>query len=86
MQGSRRSKQGHNRPASREHFWISSSAYKIALMPARALIPIENKRSFFDVSADVLEIVDPIFYGEVKQGVFKALGLDAPATNALLFY
>ena len=38
-------------------------------------IPIENKRSFFDVSAEVLENVDPIFYGEVKQGVFKALGL-----------
>ena len=41
----------------------------------RALIPIENKRSFFDVSADVLEKVDPIFYGEVKQATFKALGL-----------
>ena len=41
----------------------------------RALIPIENKRSFFDVSADVLEKVDPIFYGEVKQAAFKALGL-----------
>ncbi len=40
----------------------------------RALIPIENKRSFFDVSAEVLENVDPIFYGEVKQGAFKALG------------
>lgn len=42
----------------------------------RALIPIENKRSFFDVSADVLENVDPIFYGEVKQAAFKALGLN----------
>ena len=41
----------------------------------RALIPIENKRSFFDVGADVLENVDPIFYGEVKQAAFKALGL-----------
>ena len=41
----------------------------------RALIPIENKRSFFDVSAEVLEHVDPIFYGEVKQAAFKALGL-----------
>jgi ATP-dependent Lon protease len=28
----------------------------------RALIPIENKRSFFDVSADVLENMDPIIY------------------------
>ena len=41
----------------------------------RAMIPIENKRSFFDVSAEVLENVDPIFYGEVKQAAFKALGL-----------
>ena len=42
----------------------------------RALIPIENKRSFFDVSAEVLENVDPVFYGEVKQAAFKALGLN----------
>ena len=41
----------------------------------RALIPIENKRSFFEVSSDVLENVDPIFYGEVRQAAFKALGL-----------
>jgi ATP-dependent Lon protease len=41
----------------------------------RVLIPIENKRSFFDVSADVLEKVDPIFYGEVRQAAFKTLGL-----------
>lgn len=42
----------------------------------RALIPIENKRSFFDVNAEVLENVDPIFYGEIKQAAFKALGLN----------
>ena len=42
----------------------------------RAMIPIENKRSFFDVSAEVLENVDPMFYGEVKQAAFKALGLN----------
>jgi len=42
----------------------------------KALIPIENKRSFFDVSAEVLENVDPIFYGEVRQAAFKALGLN----------
>jgi hypothetical protein len=34
------------------------------------------KRSFFDVSAEVLENVDPIFYGDVKQAAFKALGLN----------
>jgi ATP-dependent Lon protease len=41
----------------------------------RALIPVENKRSFFDVSADILEQVDPIFYGDPKTAAFKALGL-----------
>ncbi len=41
----------------------------------RALIPIENKRSFFDVSAEVLENVDPVFYGDLRQAAFKALGL-----------
>ena len=29
-----------------------------------------------DVSAEVLENVDPIFYGEVKQAAFKGLGLN----------
>src|SRR6266700_378380 len=40
----------------------------------RALIPIENKRNFFDVPADVLETVDPIFYGDLRQAAVKALG------------
>lgn len=41
----------------------------------RALIPSENKRQFLEVSAEVLEGVDPIFYGDVRQAAFKALGL-----------
>lgn len=41
----------------------------------RALIPIGNKRNFMDVSAEVLENVDPIFYGDVRAAAFKALGL-----------
>ena len=41
----------------------------------RALIPIENKRSFFEVSSEVLEKVDPIFFGDLRQAAFKALGL-----------
>jgi len=41
----------------------------------RVLIPIENKRSFLDVSADVLENVDPVFYGDLRTAAFKALGL-----------
>ena len=40
----------------------------------RALIPIENKRSFLDVSADIMEHVDPIFYGDPKIAAMKVLG------------
>ena len=42
----------------------------------RALIPVANKRQFLEVNPDVLEHVDPIFYGDVHQAVFKALGLN----------
>jgi ATP-dependent Lon protease len=42
----------------------------------RALIPIENKRHFLDVSADILERVDPIFYGDPFTAAMKALGLN----------
>ena len=42
----------------------------------RALIPIENKRNFLDVSPDVVENVDPIFFGDLRQAAFKALGLN----------
>jgi ATP-dependent Lon protease len=40
----------------------------------RALIPIENKRSFLEVSADVVEHVDPVFYGDPKTAALKVLG------------
>ena len=42
----------------------------------RALIPIENKRQFLEVNPDVLEHVDPIFYGDLRQAAFKALRLN----------
>jgi ATP-dependent Lon protease len=42
----------------------------------RALIPIENKRQFLEVNPDVLEHVDPVFYGDLRQAAFKALGLN----------
>ena len=42
----------------------------------RALIPIENKRNFLEVSADIMEHVDPVFYGEPKAAAFKALGMN----------
>jgi ATP-dependent Lon protease len=41
----------------------------------RALIPLENKRSFLEVSGDVMEKVDPAFYSDPKTGAWKALGL-----------
>ncbi|MFC7699490.1 hypothetical protein ACFQX9_22675 [Bradyrhizobium sp. GCM10028915] len=40
----------------------------------RALIPIENKRSFLEVTGDVVEHVDPIFFGDPKTAAFQALG------------
>lgn len=40
-----------------------------------ALVPIENKRQFLEVSPEVLEQVDPVFYGDLRQAAFKALGL-----------
>lgn len=39
----------------------------------KVLVPIENKRQFFEVSADVLENVDPVFYGDVKTALMKGL-------------
>lgn len=42
----------------------------------RACIPIENKRHFFDVPADIIEKVDPIFYGEPIVAAQKCLNWD----------
>lgn len=41
----------------------------------KALIPIENKRNFLDVSSDIMERVDPIFYGDPFTAAMKALGM-----------
>ena len=41
----------------------------------RALIPIENKRTFLEVPSDVVEHVDPVFYGDPKTAAVKVLGL-----------
>jgi ATP-dependent Lon protease len=41
----------------------------------RALIPIENKRTFLDVTADIVEHVDPIFFGDPKTAAIQALAL-----------
>jgi ATP-dependent Lon protease len=42
----------------------------------RALIPLENKRNFLDVSADIMERVDPVFYGDPTMAALKALGMN----------
>ena len=42
----------------------------------RALIPLENKRHFLEVSADIVERVDPIFYGDPMTAAMKALGIN----------
>jgi ATP-dependent Lon protease len=42
----------------------------------RALIPVESKRSFLEVSGDIVEHVDPIFYGEPLAAALKALGVE----------
>lgn len=41
-----------------------------------ALIPAENKRSFLEVSTDVIDKIDPIFYNDMKTAVFKGLLLN----------
>ena len=41
----------------------------------RALIPIENRRQFLEVSGDVTERMDPIFYSDAPVAVNKALGI-----------
>jgi ATP-dependent Lon protease len=41
----------------------------------RALVPIENRRQFLEVSSDVAERMDPIFYSDVPVAVNKALSI-----------
>ncbi len=41
----------------------------------RALIPLENKRNFLEVSGDVIERVDPIFFSDPMTAAMKALSL-----------
>ena len=41
----------------------------------RALVPLENKRNFLEVSGDVVERVDPIFFADPMTAAMKALGM-----------
>jgi ATP-dependent Lon protease len=37
------------------------------------MVPVENKRHFLEVSSDIVEHVDPVFYGDVRTALLKAL-------------
>lgn len=41
----------------------------------KALIPIGNKRHFLEVSPDIVEQIDPVFFGDPLTAARKALGL-----------
>jgi len=41
----------------------------------RALIPLENKRHFLEVSGDIVERVDPVFFSDPITAALKALGM-----------
>ena len=42
----------------------------------RAFIPIENKRHFLEVSGDINERIDPVFYSDPLTVAMKALGIN----------
>jgi len=42
----------------------------------RALIPLENKRNFLEVSGDIVERVDPVFFSDPMTAAIKALGIN----------
>jgi ATP-dependent Lon protease len=41
----------------------------------KALIPLENKRNFLEVSGEIVERVDPIFFSDPMTAAMKALGM-----------
>jgi ATP-dependent Lon protease len=41
----------------------------------RALVPLENKRNFLEVSGEIMEKVDPIFYSDPQTAAMKAVAL-----------
>lgn len=41
----------------------------------RALVPLENKRNFLEVSGDIVERVDPVFFSDPMTAAMKGLGL-----------
>ena len=47
----------------------------------RALIPLENKRSFLEVSGDIVERVDPGHLRDPMTAAMKALGMNLDSTH-----
>jgi ATP-dependent Lon protease len=41
----------------------------------RGLVPLENKRNFLEVSGDIVERVDPVFYSDPTMAAMKAMGI-----------
>jgi ATP-dependent Lon protease len=41
----------------------------------RALVPLGNKRNFLEVSRDIVERVDPLFFSDPTTAAMKALGM-----------
>ncbi len=43
--------------------------------PRRALVPLENKRNFLEVSGDIVKRVEPVFFSDPMTAAMKALGM-----------
>jgi len=41
----------------------------------KALIPLENKRNFLEVSGEIVERVGPVFFSDPMTAAMKALGI-----------
>lgn len=41
----------------------------------RALVPLENKRNFLEVSGDIVDRVNPVLYSDPMTAAMKALGM-----------
>ncbi len=39
----------------------------------KVLVPTENKRQFLEVDSEIMEHVDPVFYGDIRAALMKAL-------------
>jgi len=49
--------------------------YRVRALPAGAGPTLENKRNFLEVSGEIVERVDPIFYSDPQTAALKALAL-----------